>query len=202
MIRAIIFDLGRVVLWFDNNVFLRKLAERAGSAFEDVKEAVHANIPLIREFDRGTLSPPEFHGRVCDAVGARVPYDFFFEIYNPIFRLNEPVLSLIHRLKVSGLTLVLLSNTDPERFGYIRRTFPQILVFDAYVLSYEVKLLKPDPAIYHEAVRRAGADPGDCVFVDDLEDNIRGAAAAGLTGILYAPETDLEAEFVKLGLVF
>ena len=51
MIRTAIFDLGRVVLWFDNDVFLRKLADRAERPFAEVRRAAHSNIPLIREFD-------------------------------------------------------------------------------------------------------------------------------------------------------
>ena len=97
---------------------------------------------------------------------------------------------------------MLLSNTDPERFGFVRRRFPEILFFDDYVLSYELKLLKPDPAIYAEAARRAGCAPCECVFIDDMEVNVKGAVEAGLAGILYRPETDLAAELEKLGLDF
>jgi FMN phosphatase YigB (HAD superfamily) len=95
-----------------------------------------------------------------------------------------------------------LSNTDPERFGFVRRRFPEILFFDDYVLSYELKLLKPDPAIYLAAAAKAGCRPEECVFIDDMEDNIRGAVAAGLAGILYRPETDLAAELRQLSLRF
>ncbi|MCX6569308.1 MAG: hypothetical protein NT147_09725 [Candidatus Aminicenantes bacterium] len=46
MIRTVVSDLGRVVLWFDNAIFLRKLAERAGKPFEEVKAAVHGDLEL------------------------------------------------------------------------------------------------------------------------------------------------------------
>jgi putative hydrolase of the HAD superfamily len=202
MIRTAIFDLGRVVLWFDNNIFLRKLAARAGKPFDEVKAAVHGNLPLIRSFDAGAVTPRGFHERVTAAVGADMPRDAFYEIYNDIFSLNEPVLGIVRRLKDAGVPRLLLSNTDPERFGFVRRTFPQIFVFDGYVLSYEAKLLKPDPAIFRKAVRLSGVRPEECVFIDDMEENVTGAVAAGLQGIHYRPETDLESEFTKLGLKF
>ena len=53
-----------------------------------------------------------------------------------------------------------------------------------------------------EAARRAGCAPSACVFIDDMEENVRGAVAAGLAGILYGPKTDLEAELVRMGLRF
>ena len=99
-----------------------------------------------------------------------------------------------------GTKLLLLSNTDPERFGFVLRTFPAIGLFDGYVLSYELKLLKPDPAIYLAAARKAGCAAGECVFIDDMEENVRAAVAVGLAGVHYLPETDLEAELRKLGL--
>ncbi len=202
MIRTVISDLGRVVLWFDNNIFLRKLAERSGRPFEEVKAAVHGNLELIRRFDGGVLTPVQFYERVTRAAGAVIPYDAFFEIYNDIFSLNPPVVGVLARVKAAGYKTLLLSNTDPERFGFVRRRFPEIFFFDDYVLSYELRLLKPDAAIYLEAARRAGSAPGECVFIDDMEENVKGAVGAGLKGIHYLPETDLAAELRKLEVIF
>lgn len=202
MIRAVISDLGRVVLWFDNNIFLRKLADRAAKPFEDVKTVVHGDLELIRRFDGGALTPEQFCAQVNRAIGADVPYDDFYETYKDIFSLNRPVVDVLTRVKAAGFPTVLLSNVDPVRFAFIRGRYPEILFFDAYVLSYELKLLKPDPAIYLEAAGRAGVPPRECVLIDDMDRNVQGAVAAGLHGILYAPETDLEAELRALGLRF
>jgi putative hydrolase of the HAD superfamily len=202
MIRAVISDLGRVILWFDNNVFLRKLADRSGKPFADIKAAVHGDLELIRRFDGGVITPDGFHARVMALAGGDMPYGEFYDIYNDIFSLNRPAVEVLARAKAAGYGTLLLSNTDPERFGFVRRRFPEILFFDDYVLSYELKLLKPDPAIYAEAARRAGCAPSACVFIDDMEENVRGAVDAGLAGVHYLPETDLAAELRDLGLVF
>jgi HAD superfamily hydrolase (TIGR01509 family) len=202
MIHAVISDLGKVVLWFDNNVFLRKLADRAGRPYEEVKAIVHGDLGLIRRFDGGAVTPEDFHEHVTAAVGADMTYDEFYEIYNDIFTPNPPAIDVLARVRAAGHKTLLLSNTDPERFGFVKRRFPEILFFDGYVLSYELKLLKPDPAIYLAAVRLAGAEPDECVFIDDMEENIKGAVEAGLAGIRYTLETDLATELNKLGLRF
>jgi len=202
MIRAAIFDLGQVLVWFDNKIFLRKLAEHAGLELERLRAAVHENLDLIRAFDRGEISPAEFHQEVCAALGLEIEADLFFEYYEDIFAANAPVLEIVRRLKAAGYLLVLLSNTDVVRYAFIQRRFPETQTFDAYVLSYEVGLMKPDPAIYLEAGRRAGAKPADCVFIDDLAENVEAARAAGMHALHYAPETDLAAELRTLGLVF
>lgn len=202
MIRAVISDLGRVVLWFDNNVFLRKLAEQAGRPFEEVKAVVHGDLGLIRAFDGGAVTPAGFHERVTAAVGADMTYADFFAIYNDIFTPNPAAIDVLSRVKGAGHKTLLLSNTDPERWDFVRRRFPEVLFFDGYVLSYECKLLKPDPAIYLAAARMAGAAPAECVFIDDMEENVKGAVETGLAGIRYEPETDLAAGLKELGLVF
>jgi putative hydrolase of the HAD superfamily len=202
MIRAVISDLGRVVLWFDNNIFLRKLADWAGKPFAEVKAAVHGDLELLRRFDAGAVTPRGFHEKVAGVVGADVPYGVFYEMYNDIFSLNAGAVDVLAGVKAAGYKTLLLSNTDPERFAFVRTRFPEILFFDDYILSYELKLLKPDPAIYLAAARLAGVPPAECVFIDDMEENIAGAVATGLAGIHYRPETDLAAELRKLGLVF
>ena len=202
MIRAVISDLGKVVLWFDNAVFLRQLAERAGRPFEEVKAVVHGDLDLLRRFDGGAVSPAAFRAAVLERVGADVPYDEFFAMYNDIFTPNPAVLEVLARAKAAGAKVLLLSNTDPERFGFVRRRFPELALFDAFVLSYELKLLKPDPAIYRAAARAAGCAPAECVYIDDMDENVAGAAATGLAAILYRPETDLDGELKKLGLKF
>jgi len=202
MIRAVISDLGRVVLWFDNNIFLAKLAALAARPFDEVKAAVHGNLELIRRFDLGRLTAEDFRRSVCAAAGTDVDYETFYAIYNDIFILNPPAVDVLRRIHAASYKTALLSNTDPERFGFVRKKFPEILFFDDYVLSYELGLAKPERAIYLEAARRARCRLDECVFIDDMEENVRSAVEAGLSGIHFRPETDLEAELKKLGLVF
>jgi len=157
---------------------------------DEMRAVVHNNFDLIERFDEGGLTPHEFYERAVALLGARIGYDDFVAAYVDVFSRNQPVIDLFRGLK-GRMKLILLSNTDPLRFGFVRERFPDILFFDDYVLSYEVGANKPDPRIYREAMNRAGASPASCVFVDDLEENIAGAASLGLRTILYKPDTDL-----------
>jgi HAD superfamily hydrolase (TIGR01509 family) len=190
LISTIISDLGKVVLWFDNNIFYRKMTACCSKSIDEMRAIVHGNFEIIERFDDGALAPREFYERAVALLGARLGYGEFVAAYVDVFSRNQPVIDLLRGLK-GRMKLVLLSNTDPLRFGFVRERFPDIFFFDDYVLSYEVKALKPDARIYKEAVRRAGALPESCVFIDDMEENIAGAAALGLKAILYKPDTDL-----------
>jgi FMN phosphatase YigB (HAD superfamily) len=115
MIRVVIFDMGKVLVWFDNAIFFRKLAVLADLPEDRVREAAHVKLELVQSFDRGVVAPAEFKDRVCSALGLSLSYSRFYEIFNDVYTPNRPVLDIARRLKVAGYVLVLLSNCDPER---------------------------------------------------------------------------------------
>ena len=199
MISTIISDLGKVVLWFDNNVFYRKMTAFSQKSVDEMRAVVHGSFEFIELFDEGALTSREFYDRAVSLLGARVGYDEFVAAYIDVFSRNQPAIDLFKNLK-GRYKLILLSNTDPLRFGFVRDRFPDIFFFDDYVLSYEVKALKPGPKIYREALNRAAAPPSSCVFVDDMEENIAGAAALGIRTIHYGSDTDLGRELRALGV--
>ena len=199
MISTVISDLGKVVLWFDNTIFYRKMTAYSSNSVDEMRAIVHGDFTFIELFDEGALSPEQFYESAVSLLGARVGYNEFVAAYVDVFSRNQPAIDLLKGLK-GRYKLVLLSNTDPLRFGFVRERFPDIFFFDEYVLSYEVKALKPGPEIYKEALRRAAAPPSACVFIDDMEENIAGAAALGIRTIHYRPNTDLEKSLLSLGV--
>ena len=203
MIRVVIFDMGKVLVWFDNSILFRKLADLAGQDVDRVREVAHVKLELVQSFDRGEITPAEFKERVCSALGLSLSYSQFYEIFNDVYTPNVSALDIVRRLKAAGYVLVLLSNCDPERAGFIQKKFPETQVFDVRIVSYEVKLLKPEPAIYLLALQRAGAKAEECVFIDDMAVNIEAARALGIASVHYEyDKTDLEAELRGLGLEF
>ena len=88
------------------------------------------------------------------------------------------------------------------RFGFIKKKFPEIMIFDEYILSYEVGAMKPHPRIYEDALAKAGVEANECVFIDDIEVNIETAQKLGIDIIHMTPHTDLEAVLREKGLSF
>jgi HAD superfamily hydrolase (TIGR01509 family) len=201
MIRSVISDLGQVILFFDNQIFFRKLAEFCSFPAAEIARRVQWHKDLVRSFDTGEIGPEDFYREVIQRFDANVDQKTFFTIYSDIFSLNTPVLDVLADLK-GGYRLVLLSNTDIERFGFVRKSFPEIFIFDEYVLSFEVGYMKPHPQIYTEALKKARVQAEECVFIDDMEENIQGAKKAGMDTVLYGVDTDLKAELRDKGLSF
>jgi HAD superfamily hydrolase (TIGR01509 family) len=201
VISTVISDFGRVVLWFDNTPFYQKMTVYCPKSVDEIREIVHRSAEFYELFDRGGLTPRQFYERAVALLDARIGYDEFVSAYIDILSRNQPVLDLYRSLK-GKYKLMLLSNTDPLRFGFARGKFPDAMFFDDYILSYEVKVLKPGPEIFEEAVKRAGVPAASCVFIDDMEENVEGAAALGLKTILYKPDTDLGSALRTLGITF
>ncbi|MFD0923609.1 HAD-IA family hydrolase [Saccharopolyspora rosea] len=89
---------------------------------------------------------------------------------------EPPVLAAARWLRARGIRTALVSNADSVAEAASD-------AFDAVLLSGDLGIAKPDPAIYRLAADRLGVDPSRCVFVDDLRTNVDGAVATGMVGI-------------------
>jgi putative hydrolase of the HAD superfamily len=200
---ALIFDFGNVVAYFDYRRACEHFGRSLGMSGEMFLERVRALgfSDLIQRYERGTLSAQEFSRAVCAPVGLDVPHEEFAAHWSDIFWLNEPVAQLVTFLKGRGYTLVLGSNTNDLHAAQFRRQFADVLAnFDRLVLSYEVGHIKPSADFYHACAAAAGRPPSDCIFIDDLPENVAGARAAGLRSVLFRDVPTLLPELQALGV--
>lgn len=93
---------------------------------------------------------------------------------------------LIQRLKASGKYAIYgLSNWSMETFPQARERFEVLQQIDNYVVSGDVKLIKPDPRIFKLLLDRFGLKAEDCTFVDDNPDNVEAAKKLGMQGVFF-----------------
>jgi putative hydrolase of the HAD superfamily len=148
------------------------------------------------QLERGELAAPDFerelgrrlrtkNGGPVDATGLLTR---MFAGFRPL----PPMVDAVRHAKAAGLSTALLSNSWGN--SYPREGWSEI--FDAVVISGEVAMRKPDPEIFRLTARLLGLEPAQCVFVDDLMPNVRGAAAVGMVGVhhVLAPDTIAELE--------
>jgi len=107
---------------------------------------------------------------------------------------------LVRRLR-ARYKLSVLSNADVSLRGRLERDGIHRL-FDDVVVSAEVGMAKPEPAIFHLAADRLGLAPRECVFVDDWDDNVTAAREVGMLGVLHRVDKgdDLRAQLSALGV--
>ncbi len=95
------------------------------------------------------------------------------------------------RYRIFGLT-----NWSMETFPLARKKFEILQMIDNYVVSGDVKLVKPDPAIFRLALDRFGIRADETTFIDDNPDNVEAAKRLGMDGIVFTNAASLRAELL------
>jgi putative hydrolase of the HAD superfamily len=149
----------------------------------------------IHGLEDGSLEPTEFERMLAAELrtvdGGAVPAEGLLDRMFLAFLPVEPMYDALRAVRAHGVRTALLSNS----WG---NTYPRELwgeLFDAVVISGEVGLRKPDEAIYRHALDTLGLEPVECVFVDDIEHNVRAAEALGMVGLHH---TDVPATLIRL----
>jgi epoxide hydrolase-like predicted phosphatase len=109
---------------------------------------------------------------------------------------DEPMLDAVRAARAAGIRTGLISNSWGEGLAYDQSLLDEL--FDAIVISGDVGMHKPEPEIFHLGAEKIGIAPDECVFVDDLKENIAGAEAVGMTGILHRGSDQTVPELERL----
>lgn len=193
---TVVFDLGNVLVNVDFMRACRRF-EAAGSAPAAVVfEAVASGVDKAA-FDSGRVDARQFAARFCAAIGARVPYAEFSDIWCDIFAEQREVTSLLDRVAAKA-DLVLLSNTDPLHLEYVRSRYDFLQKFGHLVLSYEVGHVKPAPQIFERAL--ALVVPGTpMIYFDDVPEFVAAARACGLPAEQFTDAARLRRDLERFG---
>lgn len=191
-IRAVVFDFGNVVGFFDHRRTLEKLAPLAEWTPKRIYDEIYSG-ELETAVETGRLSAEEFFAIFRERAGLRCDDAFLRAAIRDIFTPNPEVCGLIPSL-AGRVKLILGSNTNAVHAEQFLDQFAEVLSrFDALVLSHEIGARKPDERFYLRCAAEAGCAPAECVFVDDLAINIAAAASLGMRTVHYRPENDLPA---------
>ena len=200
---ALIFDFGNVVAHFDYRRACEALGCRLGMPGDIFLDHVQRRgfAPLVARYESGQIDTETFSRSACALVDLELTPEEFAAAWSDIFRLNPPIATLIPSLKGRGYTLVLGSNTNDLHAAQFRRQFAETLAhFDRLILSYEIGHIKPNAAFYHACAEAAAVPTHACLFIDDLPENVEGARAAGLSGLVYRDFPRLLDDLAALGV--
>ncbi len=198
-ITTIIFDIGNVILHFDYLRAARRFAEVTGLPLETIEKHFYFS-ELERLYSKGKLSSDGFFDALKRELGFTVDFDTFATIWNDIFWLNHSVEELIKALK-GKYRLAAITNTTDLHFRYWLENFPVLRLIETFFPSHETGLRKPDPELFHLALKQLKARPEETVFVDDMEENAQAAQALGIRTVHYRSTEELKSEFEKLGII-
>jgi len=199
MIKAVIFDLGKVIVPFDFKRGYQAMAKVCSYSAEDIPKRI-GSTDLVTRFESGQVSPEDFVNELCGILDLHMEYARFCEIWSCIFLPETLIPERLFQGIRQRYRLLLLSNTNAIHFQMIRNNYPLLRHFDEYVLSYEVGAMKPSPRIYEQAIARAGCEPAECFFTDDIPEYVAGAKKAGIDAVQFESAAQIERELRKRGV--
>lgn len=195
---VVVFDLGGVLIDWNPRHLYRKLFDGDDAAMEHFlanicTQAWNHEQDAGRSFAEGCDLLKAAHPREAQRI------DAWFERYDEM--LAGPIqgtVDILAELRAQGVPVYALSNWSAETFPYALKRFEFLQWFDGIMLSGNVGMVKPDAEFFEHFLQTFKVDPASAVFIDDLEPNIKGAAAAGMHGIRFTGPAALREELRKL----
>ena len=197
--RAVIFDIGRVIIRVDLSRSMGTLGKRDGLSHIQVLRELEAD-PRWLDWQEGRMTPRDWHAHLSKKLHFSYGFEEFCGIWNGVLDPAPILPDLLFERLATRCRLALLSNTDPIHVAHIEATYPFVRLFPARVYSCRVGSSKPSPVIYHHALREVGALPDEAIFIDDILENVFGAGSVGINAFHFTSADELLAEFSRLGL--
>jgi 2-haloacid dehalogenase len=198
---AVVFDLGGVLVEWDPRHLYRSMLGRDEDVEEFLDEVGFAE--WNSTVDAGDWTWAEAvedltarHPHRRELIAA-YPARFTETLAGPI----EGSVEVLRELHRAGVRLVALTNWSVELFPHARERFDFLELFEGIVVSGEERLAKPDRRIFELLLDRHRLDPARTVFVDDREDNVAAARAAGMRGLVFRDPDTLRSDLAGLGLL-
>lgn len=199
---ALVFDFGGVLVDWNPRHLYRRLFHGDEAAVENFLTEI-GFVPWNLAMDRGrpfAESVAELSARFPQYADLIRAYDTRWEESVP--GAIEPTVELLAQLKRAGYPLFGLSNWSSEKFALVRHKYLFLAWFDAYLISGDVKIIKPDPRIYQLLLEKIGKPAAQCIFIDDAATNITAARELGFDAIQFHDAAQLAAALTHRGLAF
>jgi glucose-1-phosphatase len=178
MIKTVFFDIGNVLIYYSNDKLHKNLTALGIDAHDTITR-------FTDDHNRGLFSSDEAVAMLQQQSSRDVTNEEVRHALCDIFWLNESIIPVLAMIKEKGIRLVTLSNISEIHHRYIDATYDIFKWFDDFVMSYQVKAIKPEAAIYQEALSKAHCLPEECFYTDDVMEFITAARSHGIAAEQY-----------------
>jgi len=200
-LRAVVFDYGMVLTGPQEPAAHAELLRITGLPLERFEPLYWAD---RHAYDEGALTGLAFWEKIIRDAGLDLPPTAAAELSLWDARMwtteNPAMLAWQLELKQRGLLTAILSNMGDNVLANMERTFDWLPRFDVLVWSYQLRMAKPDPAIYRHVLSKLGTEPEETLFLDDRPVNVQAAQALGMKAIQFSTVEQLREELVAAGL--
>lgn len=189
--------MGKVLIPFDHEKGLRILENQCGFSRDDIRSKIFASRELTL-YQTGKISSEEFFREITRIINLEIDFAEFSRIWNHSFTFAPIIDEAIIESLSKRFRMLILSDTNPLHFEFIRENFPVLRHFDEFVLSYEVGFQKPAPEIFLAAVERANCRARECFFTDDIAANADAARRTGIKAVQFVSPEQFRVDLDKI----
>lgn len=189
--RLVLFDLDDVLVRYDRRARLAELARRSGTRPAAVQTALFDS-GLEHEADLGRWQPHAYAEELSRRLGADLTLEDCIAARALATRVDPAMLTLATQVATRA-QVAIFTNNGPVLTMHLERIYPELFPLFArrVVGAGDVGLAKPTPQAYLRCLARLGATPADTLFIDDRDQNVSGARAAGLEAVGFSSATAL-----------
>lgn len=198
-IKALIFDLGNVLIYFDWNIAKERLNQIEENLGNRTTEFLKQNKGLIYALETGKIEQGTFLNEIRLNINSKLSKEELAKIYSEIFWENKELTKLLPELK-KNYKLYLLSNTNVIHREYGWKKYKFLKYFDKLFLSYEIGFAKPDKEIYEFVSSSIPFEKNEFVYIDDIEIFIEASRSLGWNAIKFESNEKLIEEFKNYGI--
>jgi len=188
---AYIFDLGNVIIRTNTQPAYDVWAKYANRDPQTISHGFEAD-EVFRRFEKGQISSTDYFHYWLDLLNMDITYPEFVEGWNSIYEgLFPEAVSAVKSL-ASESTVVALTNTNEIHSARWPTLYPEVVdVFDRIYISNEIGLRKPDAECFNYVLAQEKLKPEDCMFFDDVPENVTAAAELGIQSVLVTSSVDI-----------
>ena len=196
--RAIIFDIGRVLVRLDIAGAMGGLAGMISLTPQETWAAIEHD-PRWRDWQEGRMSPRDWQLHICRRLGVNLTFEQFSEIWNRVLN-PTPLLNGAFLESLSKrYCLAVLSNTDPIHVAELEKRFDFFRFFKHRIYSCVVGASKPSPLIFRAALQACRTTADNAIYIDDIPAYVEAARQLGMTGLVFQSPDQLRADLEQFG---
>jgi HAD superfamily hydrolase (TIGR01509 family) len=198
-LRAIIFDIGRVLVRIDVTRAMQGLAAGGSLSPSELWTAIEKD-PRWHDWQQGRISPRDWYLHLGKRFGGNLSFKQFTEVWNRVLDPTPIHEDAFFKKLSKRYRLALLSNTDAIHVRHMEGAYSFFTFFPTRIYSCVVGASKPDPLIYREALRALKVQAQEAVYIDDIAAYVEAAQRLGMGGLQFHSPAQLSSDLKSLGV--
>lgn len=199
-IEAVIFDYGEVLCLQPSQEQVGRLASMFGKDGKAFRALWDKNRGA---YDRGDMNANDYWFALAEDAGVSLNPERLAEACEGDVQMwateNPQMVAWLKKLHRNGIKTAILSNIHPDMIAHVRKHFDWLDLLDFKTFSAEVRMIKPERAIYEHTLQGLGVEASEALFIDDKETNVRAAREVGIHALRFVSVDQLRQDLQGMG---